>query len=723
MTGMRSNGVVPGKSNRDLPSMRPLRAVLSSAAILCVLNVSLTPRAVAAQETWNDERTKALVSAAIQRRAVQLADTGLADYTARAHGYLTFLAQLGEGFPEPPKLIKSDELVVEVYWGAPDRSKQRVVGRRDTLLLPTDIKYHRDHLGVVQNNFPEIIRLGDGDEVRDVPHPLSARGLQTYDYAISDSLAIRTSDRAIDVMMVKVRPKDDGAAAAVGAVYIDRVTGSVVRMTLSFTRAALKDKQLEDVSVILENGLVDGRFWLPRRQEIEIRRSASWMDFPARGIIRGRWEICCVRTNVGLPPATFIGAEISEAPLEAQRAYPFEGTILGTLPDEVRALDAEEVRRVQDEARDLVRAGALARARSTSPATRGISDVVRVNRAEGFALGAGLTQRLGRGFSARAAARYGSSDDDAKLRGEVEWRSRARFAVTVGGFDDFMEAGDAREVSGLRNSIAAQEFGSDWTDPYGARGAFVRVERTLSGASAPRLSLELGRQSDRPLAVRARPATGRYEPTIAADSVHLWRATLGWSHARAVTASATRWEVSARLTGARVAWQGGAVETGDHLRASFDAEGQLAAGNGQLVWRTVAAAVSSGAPEQSAVFFGGPVTAPGYDFHSLRGRVGVSQRIEWQSRIPFVALDLGRFGKVPSTLTLAPWVHAVWIDGRGPTTGPGPGSLNRTSGGWWPSAGVGVLGLFDLLRLDVGKATRGGWLVSIDVARDLWPVL
>jgi hypothetical protein len=34
-----------------------------------------------------------------------------------------------------------------------------------------------------------------------------------------------------------------------------------------------------------------------------------------------------------------------------------------------------------------------------------------------------------------------------------------------------------------------------------------------------------------------------------------------------------------------------------------------------------------------------------------------------------------------------------------------------------------VLGLFDLLRLDVGKATRGGWLVSIDVARDLWPVL
>ena len=34
----------------------------------------------------------------------------------------------------------------------------------DTLLLPTDINYHRDHLAIVQNNFPAIIRLGDGTE-------------------------------------------------------------------------------------------------------------------------------------------------------------------------------------------------------------------------------------------------------------------------------------------------------------------------------------------------------------------------------------------------------------------------------------------------------------------------------------------------------------------------------------------------------------------------------
>ena len=153
-----------------------LRALAARVAAVLVSSgaVALVPSATAAQ-TWNDPRTRALVERAIARRAAQLADTALVDYQATAHGYLTFLAQVGEGFPEPPKIVKADELALEVYWRSPDLSKQRIIGRRDTLLLPTDINYHRDHLGIVQNNFPNIIRFGEGDEVRDVPHPLSAQ--------------------------------------------------------------------------------------------------------------------------------------------------------------------------------------------------------------------------------------------------------------------------------------------------------------------------------------------------------------------------------------------------------------------------------------------------------------------------------------------------------------------------------------------------------------------
>src|SRR5438270_10563797 len=191
-----------------------------------------------AQQTWNDPRTTALVERATERRASQLADTALVDYKATAHGYVTFLAQFGEGFPEPPKIVKADELGLEVYWRAPDLSKQRIMGRRDTLLLPTDINYHRDHLGIVQNNFRNIIRIGEGDEVRDVPHPLSPLGLNEYDFALSDSFAIGSGTARIRVYEVKVRPKDDTKPRVIGAVYIEPESRQVVRMNFSFTAAA-----------------------------------------------------------------------------------------------------------------------------------------------------------------------------------------------------------------------------------------------------------------------------------------------------------------------------------------------------------------------------------------------------------------------------------------------------------------------------------------------------
>lgn len=692
--------------------MRPLRAaVLAALAML-----AMGGRAAAAQDGWNDPRTRELVLAAIERRAVQLADTGLTDYTARAHGYITFLAQLGEGFPDPPAVIKSDELMVEVYWGAPDRSKQRIIGRRDTLLLPTDINYHRDHLGVVQNNFPAIIRLGDGDEVRDVPHPLSPAGLAMYDYRIADSLAIRAGDVAIDVMMVSVRPKDDRQPAAVGAVYIDRVSSSVVRMTLSFTRAALKDRQLEDVSVILENGLVDGRFWLPRRQEIEIRRTASWMDFPARGIIRGRWEICCVEPNVGLAPATFRGPEISEAPHELQRAYAFTGSVLSGLPEEVRAFDAAEVRRVQEAARELVRAGALARTRRTALAGRGISDFVRVDRAEGLALGMGVSHAFGGGVGARVAGRYGTADKRGKVSGALGWTSAAGGSITVSARNDFATVGLVPEGSGLRNSLAAQEFGSDWTDPLGVRGFALSfgLRPRVTARTTDQFTVELARESQRPLPVAAAPVTGRYEPAFAAMAARVTTVGLGWTARGTGAAASSHWSATLRLDGSHVR-DPGTGETGLVGRSSLDLETRTPVRGGALALRTIAGFVTPGAgvPSQFLVFFGGPVTGPGYAFHSLAGRLGVSQRAEYQLRIPFVSMNLGRFGRVPSTMVLAPFLQGVWLS---------PGSVGALTP--FPSVGLGLLSVFDILRFDVARTLRGNdWLFSVDVSRQFWKVM
>jgi len=60
-----------------------------------------------------------------------------------------------------------------------------------------------------------------------------------------------------------VRPRDESAARIVGAVYIDTASAQVVRMAFAFTHAAYLDKELEDISIVLENALVADRYWLP----------------------------------------------------------------------------------------------------------------------------------------------------------------------------------------------------------------------------------------------------------------------------------------------------------------------------------------------------------------------------------------------------------------------------------------------------------------------------
>jgi len=682
-------------------------------ALLCLAAVLVAPHLDA--QTWNDPRTRALVEHATERRASQLADTALVDYKATAHGYVTFLAQFGEGFPEPPKIVKADELGLEVYWRAPDLSKQRIMGRRDTLLLPTDINYHRDHLGIVQNNFRNVIRIGEGDEVQDVPHPLSPVGLDEYDYAIHDSLQIRLADRVLDVYEVRVRPKDDRKPRAVGAVFIDRESGEVVRMAFSFTRAALMDKDLEDVSVVLENALIDGRFWLPRRQEIEIRRTGSWLDYPARGIIRGRWEICCYQINTGIPPSFFTGPEIVMAPPaeRAARLFPFTGNVLDSLPPDVRAVTDADVKKVQEEARALVRSQALARSRSFAFSARQLSDIARFNRVEGLALGSGLLQRVGGGLAVAASGRYGFSDERFKGRGALEYRTGAGSSLILAAERQYRDVSDDQETSLVRNSIAAQEFGSDYTDTYDSRGVSLGWSLARFGW---RPSLEVAYERHEPLGVHASPATGTFEPTIPALGLRETRATLSLDRPTALTFSGFELATHFAATGIRVNQPATIQST--LLRPSLVVDLQKPFGSSRLLFHTIAAGVlgHDSVPAQHLVFLGGPTSGPGYDFHEFVGRAGVSQRVEWRFLAPFFPISLARYGHAPGTITLAPFATTVWVNQSA--------SFKAPRQGWYPALGLGALTVFDVIRLDVARGLRGGkWTFSVDVGRDFWSVL
>ncbi|MEP7344099.1 MAG: hypothetical protein ABI877_02475 [Gemmatimonadaceae bacterium] len=664
---------------------------------------------------WNDERTTALVRRATELRQRQLADTGLVSYAATAHGYLTFLAQVGDGFPDPPKIVKADELALEVYWRAPNYSKQWIVGRRDTLLLPTDINYHRDHLGIVQNNFANIIRLGDGDEVRDVPHPMSGIGMAVYDYRISDSLRFDLPGRSMDVYEIKVRPKDDRVAAAVGAVYVSREDAQIVRMAFSFTRAALRDKYLEDVSIVLDNALQEARFWLPRRQEIEIRRTGTWMDFPARGIIRGRWEICCYKVNQPLPvEASIPGPEIVLAPEERRRDFVWHGGLLDSLPPDVRAATDEDVVRIQAEARAMVRAGALARAQSTTLAARRVSDIARITRAEGLALGTGVRHRVGHGVAIDASARFGFADHEPKGTLGLSWERPGGATLRIAAYRDYLDARDFAEASSIVNSFAAQEFGTDYTEPYDARGMAISATRRNAGRLQWRGALEVIRTDS--VQVAARPVRGTYAPTIPALRGRLARFSLGLQRSTTPWIAGSEVRATVDLRGERVTPDEGAEVMLGRLWGSVEIERAL--GASRLALRTAGGVVwgPESIPAQDLFFAGGPTSAPGYASDRFAAKRFFSQRVEWHVPIPAPAFSLGRWGRAPARATLVPFVHVL---------GVGQGSaFRRPAEGLYPSVGVGLLPAFDLVRVDLSRSLRDGqWGFSIDIARDFWRIL
>jgi hypothetical protein len=273
---------------------------------------------------------------------------------------------------------------------------------------------------------------------------------------------------------------------------------------------------------------------------------------------------------------------------------------------------------------------------------------------------------------------------------------------------------DEQETSLAINSIAAQEFGSDYTDTYDARTI------SLSGALAKlgwRPSFEIAYEQHAPLAVHARPANGTFEPTIPALALHESRVTLGLDRGASLTYGGFELGAHLSVSAIRRANTAGS-QPGDFLRpsATFDLEKPF--GTSRLLFHTIAAGIFSGdtLPAQHLVYLGGPTSGPGYDFHEFVGRGGVSQRIEYRFLAPFVGIPLGRFGHAPATITLAPFATAVWIDRST--------SFKFPRQGWHPSVGLGALTVFDLLRLDVARGLRDGrWTFSVDVGRDFWSVL
>ena len=674
-------------------------------ALVVALGPVLSVAPLAAQ-AWNSDSALALARRGVERRTAAAQDSALSDYKARAHGFLFFLGQFGEGLSEPPRLVKADQLELEVYWKAPRLSKQRIVGWRDRTELPTEMVYHQDHLGIVQNNFGPLIRLGDGDEVRDVPHPLSPMGAGVYDFALGDTLIIELPERPVRVITLAARPKEYDRPRIVGTLYLDAETADLVRMRFSFTAAAYRDAQLEDVSIVLDNALWESRWWLPYRQEIEIRRRVTWLDFPARGIIRGRWEIDGYVFNLGLVTSWFVGREITALPKAERDAFAWAEPLEVAIRDVAEPVRQNDLERVRAEVQNIAGRRVLSGLQPRRLGARRLSDLVRVNRVEGLALGAGIVWRAGGDrLESRLLTSYGFGDH--QFKGAVSVADAS--GLEVAAYREVRDVGDVPVIAPVLNSIAAQEFGNDYGDYYLASGARMGVRRPLG----PRGEwyATVGRERIRSVRARATSANGtlRANPPLGDTVLTVVRV--------AVRRKSEGFAVHRDLY-VDVGAEGGRLDGGaTYARVSLAGHLLVPLGATRLLLRVEGGLATDELPPHRAFVLGGRGTLLGDDFRAWGGRRAALGHLEWRLPVRGLSFGIGPVARVPASVTVAPYVAA------GRASGAISGAPWAATPDTRMTLGLGVE-LFGVLRFDAGVGLeRRRVSMAFDLMRDFWDIL
>jgi hypothetical protein len=653
-----------------------------------------------AAQQWDTPAARSLAERGVAARGAVAAP-----WRARAEGLVLFLAQVGD-LAAPPRVVRADQLDVEVYGHAPGGSKQVILGWRGRNWLPTDIDYHRDHLGIVTDGFGDLIRVGEGDEVRGVPHPLSPAGLGRYAFALTDSVTIRSGADTLVLERLDVRPRDPARPGVVGSFYLDRASGALVRARFTFTAASYLDPDLEGISVVLENAEVAGRAWLPFRQEIEIRRRTRWLDFPARGIIRGRWEIgeYDLAPAAGSVPA--FGPAIGGLLAPGDSVRPWGAPLDSVVARAARPAADGEFAAARRALEGALPAAALARVRAARLHAPRLSDLLRFDRVEGVALGAGVAFTAGP-VELTPAAGVGLATGRMTGGAVLRWRA-GPVALSAEATRRVRDFSDLPVISGALNSLTAEEGGAD-------HGDYLLLDRVGIGLDAAagarwRLGFELAREVPHTLAIAVAPASGTFRPNPAFGGPAENVARLGWTRTAGTDAAGSDIGGALRL---EAGW--GSARYG---RATLALAARTATGASALRLRLLAGAGTDSLPAWRGFAIGGRGTLAGEPYRGWGGREMALASLEWRVPVAVPALRLGSFATTGSGMTLAPYVAAGWAGGAqaGMPWVPSPGVR--------PVAGVAAEWLMGLVRVETGWSLRtGSFGVTLDVAPDWWDVL
>ena len=679
-----------------------------AATIAGLLTVLLSPSAGRAQAPpeWNGDRALELVQQARSLRQATPIDSAFQAYQADARGYLYFFIDRTDS--DERTLVKTDQLALEVFWKAPSQTLQRLVGRRDAKALPTSINYHLDHLTIVQDDFGDRIRLGDGDEVEAVVHPLARGADSIYDYRLADSLSVTlpSPDPEIRVYELEIRPRDPDAPSVIGSLFLERRTGAIVRLSFTFTPASYVDGSLDYIRISMDNSLWDGKYWLPYRQEVELRREPPIIELLGGSVIRGRFEIRNYRFNPELPETLFRGGRVTSVPAAQRRTFLFESGLYDQLSDE--GLDpSPQIEAIREQARAVIGRRYLSGLNKSRVHVPSVSSVYRYNRAEGSFLGAGTSFQLGPTSRVLSRGGYAFERNDGQLAVELR-SSPSSSGLNVGvWWNELQNAGGGLPgASRTVNTLSGLLTNHDYTDPYFMSGTGVRYGWSLGTTSSLEVGAEWARHRsgtnvvDDGLGGGPAIESGTDRPVLSVDegddrAVEMTYASR--TAARGFESSATArlgriedqpyaslwWVTTLRR---ELHQRGAALEAG--LRVGISTED---------------------APVQTLFLLGGRHTLPGYAFRSFIGNQMALLRVEANQAV------------------LAPWIEvhvfgAAGVTGFGRSILPDPGWLRRSTDGVKSSAGLGLNLGWDLLRLDVGRGLNDGgdWEFVFFVQRRFW---
>lgn len=658
---------------------------------LCLAGVllSATTAGRLPAQLWQSGRDVPLVQGAAHVRATRDADSLLAGWQATARGILRFASVVDHGGTPIERVIRADELHVEVYGRPPNLSKQIITAWRDTTFLANTLVYHRDHLGIVSSDFGAVIRLGDGDEVGEVIHPLSPAGLDAYQFQVSDTIRIAASGGTLRVIRVDVRPVDPEAPGAIGTLYLDADRSALVQFQFTFTAASYRDATVQRITVMLENALQDNTRWLPWRQSITIERAVPWLDMPFRTVLRGDWTIDDYRLGVTHQPDRFAGRSVAGLTRPG-------GTATWSRPLAAELAELPATREDADALRR--RAGALHPGARLSgmPLLRvaggGLSDFLLVNRVQGVTPGAGMTISLGDSRSLQGHLGFGLSDRRVAGRLGIAHRFRGG-EWTAAVSRQVRDVADRPFGTRLVNSIGTLVSGADAGDWY-------RRDQFVLGLGLGGLRAEVTRERAFGLASRFRALDGtqRANPDLGSFAATVVRVALG-----AAPPQAFQWQLEVEAGFGRDDWG----------RASALAAGSAPGG---IEWRAEVGLGTRHLPAYRHFVLGGRGSLVGVPGRALGGRRSVFGEIALPMGLRVPTPSVGRLGLVPLATRVAPFLAVGWVGGD-------RASLPWRSG-WEPVIGLRVDLWGPILRLEAGWSPRRGSIgFTFDAHPDWWPTL